>query len=58
LGHTQKRKKNTNRPLSKPALIGKIDAFYADLTANFKDISKDMAEKLTVKDAKKDYFNK
>ena len=32
--------------------------FCADLSANFENISKDMAKKLDVKDAKKGWFNK
>jgi hypothetical protein len=46
------------RPLSKLALLEKIDNFCADLTANFEGISKDMAEKLDVKDAKNFGFSK
>ena len=45
------------RPLSKFALLIKTANFCADLSANFEDISEDMAKKLNVKDAKKGYFN-
>ena len=46
------------RPLSKLALLVKIGDFCEDLSANFEDISKDMAKKLDIKDAKKGWFNK
>jgi len=38
-------------------LLIKTANFCADLSANFEDISEDMAKKLNVKDAKKGYFN-
>jgi len=38
-------------------LLIKTANFCADLSANFEDISEDMAKKLDVKDAKKGYFN-
>ncbi|MGZ3634160.1 MAG: hypothetical protein ACXWM7_07875, partial [Parachlamydiaceae bacterium] len=46
-----------NRPLSKFALVEKKDNFCADLPGNFEGISKDMAEKLNVKDVKNCHFN-
>ena len=50
-------RKKSNRLLAKLALLGKTDNFCADLSANFEGISKDMAEKLDVKDAKNCRFN-